>query len=128
MQPETVSVPVKVGGDGSTELFSVSQSSGNSFFLWTPDYKCNLIISKVNYEMSAAEEMKDDSKTLSPSLGNSPKLHVTIKALSTPQGETMMSSVSVAMEASDAGSLEMIHGSNTLNGFLGKCQKHFELQ
>lgn len=32
----------------------------------------------------------------------------------------MTSSVSVAMEACDAGSLEMIHGWNMLSGFLGK--------
>lgn len=34
---------------------------------------------------------------------------------------TMMSSVSAAMAACDAGSLEMIPGWNTLNGFLGQC-------
>lgn len=33
---------------------------------------------------------------------------------------TMMSSVSAAMEACDAGSLETIPGWNMLNGFLGK--------
>lgn len=33
----------------------------------------------------------------------------------------MMSSVSAAMEACDAGSPVMIPGWNMLNGFLGKC-------
>lgn len=45
-----------------------------------------------------------------------------LKALCLPLLKVVMmtSSVSVAMEACDAGSLEMIHGWNMLSGFLGK--------
>lgn len=44
-----------------------------------------------------------------------------LKALCLPLLKVVMmtSSVSVAMEACDAGSLEMIHGWNMLSGFLG---------
>lgn len=42
-------------------------------------------------------------------------------SLFAPKVVTMMSSVSAAMEACGAGSLETILGWNTLNGFLGNC-------
>lgn len=49
------------------------------------------------------------------------KLLVTLEAMFAPKVVTMMSSVSAVMEACGAGSLEMILGWNTLNGFLGNC-------